>query len=260
MVTTVLVFDDWAITDTGLVRDLNEDRYLSRSMPKGGLWLVADGMGGYEAGEVASSLIVEKMQTVGIPTSISDMHARVTARLYRANADLLDYSAAHGGGIVGSTFVGLLIHEREYRCLWLGDSRLYLVRLGRLQQISRDHSEVMELVDKGVLSAEEAMNSPRRNVITRAVGAHSDIEVDAVYGRVDADDCFVLCSDGLTAHCSNDEIVRAVHGRSAKEAARILVGLALERGGTDNVTVVVVRASEAGPAPRTDFGAPARDR
>ncbi len=255
-----LAFDEYGISDTGRVRDLNEDRYLSRPLPRGGIWLVADGMGGHDAGEVASGLIAEKMQTIGIPTSISDMHARVTARLYRANAELIDYSQSHGGGIVGSTFVGLLIHDRDYRCLWAGDSRLYLIRNGRLQQISRDHSEVMELVDKGILTLDEAMKSPRRNVITRAVGAHPDIKVDAVYGRIEPEDCFVLCSDGLTAHCSDDDILRAAQGRSAKDAARMLVDLALERGATDNVTVVVVRAVESRLAPWALTGLSGRDR
>jgi protein phosphatase len=118
----------------------------------------------------------------------------------------------------------------------------------------------MELVDKGVLTIDEAMNSPRRNVITRAVGAHPDIEVDAVYGRIEPEDCFVLCSDGLTAHCTDEDILRGVLGRSARDVGRHLVGLALQRGATDNVTVVVVRVLESGSGFRSDAGPPGRDR
>jgi protein phosphatase len=234
-------YESWAITHQGRVRQLNEDRYFAEPTAKGGIWAVADGMGGHDAGEVASSLIVDRMGTVGIPSSATDQHARVVDRLVRANGELRDYAQQRGGATVGSTFVALLVYEGEYRCLWLGDSRLYLVRKGQLQQVSKDHSEVRELIDRGLLTPEEARHSPRRNVITRAVGVHSEIEVDVTYGRVETGDCYVLCSDGLTAHCSDEDILEAVTGRKAKEAAQLLIDRVHERGATDNVTVIIVQ-------------------
>ena len=238
-------YESWAVSDKGRVRQLNEDRYFIERTAKGGLWVVADGMGGHDAGEVASSLIIDRMATVGVPSSATDQHARVVDRLIRANEELQDYSQQRGGATVGSTFVSLLVYEGEYRCLWLGDSRLYLIRKGALQQISKDHSEVRELIDRGLLTPEEARSSPRRNIITRAVGVHSEIEVDVAYGRIEAGDSYVLCSDGLTAHCTDEDILEAVKGRKAKEACRLLVEQALERGGTDNVTVVIVQSRDA---------------
>lgn len=234
-------YESWAASHQGRVRQLNEDRYFAEPSAKGGVWAVADGMGGHDAGEVASSLIVERMATIGIPSSATDQHARVVDRLVRANGELQEYSRRRGGATVGSTFVALLIYEGEYRCLWLGDSRLYLIRRGKLQQISKDHSEVRELIDRGLMTPAEARVSPRRNVITRAVGVHSEIEVDVTYGRVEAGDCYLLCSDELTAHCSDEDILEAVQGRKPREAGQLLLERVLERGATDNVTVIIVQ-------------------
>jgi protein phosphatase len=237
-------YESATLSHVGKVRELNEDRYYAEPTPKGGLWVVADGMGGYDAGEVASSLIVQRMATVGKPSSATDQHARVVDRLVRANEELQDYSQQRGGAMIGSTFVALLLYEGEYRCLWLGDSRLYLIRKGQLTQISKDHSEVREMVERGLMTPEEARKSPRRNVITRAVGVHSEIEVEVTYGRVETGDSYVLCSDGLTAHCSDADILEAVQGRKAQEAGQLLIDRTLERGATDNVTVVIVQCRD----------------
>ena len=180
-------------------------------------------------------------KTIGVSTSASDQHARFVDRLTQANHELQDYSQRNGGSIVGSTVAALLIYEGEYRCLWVGDSRIYLVRAGELAQISRDHSEVQELVEQGVLSREEARTWRGRNVITRAVGVYPEIDIEAAYGEMEDGDTFLLCSDGLTAHASDDDILEAVTGRGAKAACEILLELVLERGATDNVTVVITQ-------------------
>ena len=236
-------FDTWAVSHEGRVRDLNEDRYLVD--PVSGLWLVADGMGGHDAGEIASAGIVEQLKTLGKPSSATDQHARFVDRLSRANTLLQHYSRERNGATVGSTVVALLCYEDQYRCLWMGDSRIYRVRRGQIEQLSRDHSEVQELIDQGMLKPEEAKNWPRRNVITRAVGVVPEVNVDVAYGRIEHNDSYILCSDGLTAHQSDSDILEAVNGRKPKDACQILLESTLERGGTDNVTVIIMQAQKS---------------
>lgn len=233
-------YESWAVTHEGRVRDLNEDRYLAD--PSAGLWVVADGMGGYDAGEVASTGIIDQLKTIGVATSPSDQQGRFIELLAQANDDLQAYSRRRNGAIIGSTVAALLIFDGEYQCLWQGDSRIYLIRRGILTQLSRDHSEVQEMVDQGVLTQEEARHWPGRNVITRAIGVHPELDLEAAGGSVEPGDTFLLCSDGLTAHASDGDILEAVSGRTARAACEILLDLVLERGATDNVTVVIAQA------------------
>jgi protein phosphatase len=232
-------FESWAVSHPGRVRELNEDRYLIE--PDMGLWLVADGMGGHDAGEVASGAIVEHLATIGVASSAADQHARFVDRLMRANRHLRAYSEQRDGATVGSTVVALLAYDGQFACMWMGDARLYQIRRGKLRQLSRDHSEVQELVESGVLTKEEARNWPRRNVITRAVGVQDDLDIETVYGAMEDNDTYLLCSDGLTAHCTDEDILEAVSGRRAKQACEILLEQTLSRGGTDNVTIVIVQ-------------------
>jgi protein phosphatase len=236
-------YESFGASDKGNVRPLNEDNFLVQ--PKSGLWMVADGMGGHDAGEIASSGIVEQIKTMGVASSAADQHARFVDRLARANEQLRAYAAERDGGTVGSTVAALLIFGGHYRCIWMGDSRVYQIRKGVLSQVSKDHSEVQELVDKGVLSREEARSWPRRNVITRAVGVDDEINVEVVFGEIEPGDTYLICSDGLTAHLTDEDIHRTASGRKAKEACEALVKLTLERGATDNVTVIVVQCRNA---------------
>jgi len=246
-------YESWAVTHEGRVRELNEDRFLMD--PRIGLWVVADGMGGYDAGEVASSGIVEQLKTIGVSTSPSDQHARFVDRLARANQELQDYSQKRDGAIIGSTVAALLIYDGEYRCLWQGDSRIYLVRRGRLAQLSRDHSEVQELVEQGVITRDEARTWPGRNVVTRAVGVRPELDLEAAYGDVEPGDSFIICSDGLTTHASDDDILDAVSGRTARAACDMLLALVLERGATDNVTIVITQVRTANSTVQIDSDA-----
>lgn len=241
---SIFVFDTGSASHQGRVRALNEDRVLVA--PAAGLWLVADGMGGHDGGDVASSEIVSQMQTIGVSSSASDQHARFVDRLNRANQALLSYSQSRQGATVGSTVAALLIHDGQYRCLWLGDSRIYRVRRLAIDQLSHDHSHVQELIDSGALTAEEALNFADRNVITRAVGVQEELDIDLAYGEVELGDCFILCSDGLTAHCTDAEILDAVHGRMSQTACDKLIELTLARGATDNVSVVVINCRAGG--------------
>ena len=234
----VLPFESYGVSHKGCVRATNEDNYLID--PSGGLWLVADGMGGHDAGEVASASIVEHLTTIGIARSAPDLRARFEDRLSRAHIEIRKISEARGVTI-GSTIAALLAMDGKFACLWSGDSRVYLVRNGSISQISRDHTEVQELLDRGVITQAEALTWPRRNVITRAVGVSEDVIVDYQHGDILPGDVFVLNTDGLTAHVTDAEIEKAVRSAAPQAACEHLLQTALVRGGSDNVTIVLVR-------------------
>lgn len=246
-----LPFESYGVSHKGCVRQLNEDSYLIE--PESGLWLVADGMGGHDAGEVASASIVEHLATIGIASSAPDLRARFEDRLSRAHGEIRKISEERGVTI-GSTVAALLAMDGRFACLWSGDSRVYLVRNGAISQISRDHTEVQELLDRGMITPSEARNWPRRNVITRAVGVSDDIVVDFQQGVILPGDVFVLSTDGLTAHVTDAEIQAAVLSAAPQAACESLLATVLARGGTDNVTIVLVRIRDgrngrsAGPA------------
>jgi protein phosphatase len=206
---------------------------------------VADGMGGHEAGEVASASIVEHLATIGIASSAPDLRARFEDRLNRAHAEIRRIARSRGVTI-GSTVAALLAMDGRFACLWSGDSRVYLVRNAAISQISRDHTEVQELLDSGAINAAEAENWPRRNVITRAIGVNDEIAVDFQQGETLAGDVFILSTDGLTAHVSDAEIAAAVLSAAPQAACEQLLAMVLERGGTDNVTIVLVKITDRG--------------
>jgi len=227
-----------ALTDVGLRRDVNEDSLVS--LETSGLWVVADGMGGHAAGDFASQTIVREMVSVGRPSSILDLEGRVVERLHRANEAIVDHALELDVGTIGSTVAALLIYECEYRCIWSGDSRVYLYRNDALSQCTQDHTEVAALLMAGSITPEEARSWPRRNVITHAIGVSDDVHCDIVAGVARAGDVFLLCSDGLTEHVEDDEIGAALAQHAPEDACEALVATTLKRGARDNVTVVAV--------------------
>ncbi|MEO1103120.1 MAG: protein phosphatase 2C domain-containing protein, partial [Pseudomonadota bacterium] len=229
-------------THQGCGRERNEDNYLSD--PKNGVWVVADGMGGEAAGDYASAEVIAAMKTVGQASSADDLLGRTHDRLTRAHDRLLTYANTNAVRVVGATVVVLLAYGPYVACVWSGDSRLYRIRDRRLALLSRDHNEVGELLARGVISREEARAWRGRNAVTRAVGVYSELELETLYGDLREGDTFVMCSDGLTLHVEDDEIKKLTLDNSVEEAKDALIALALERGGEDNVTVVVVRATE----------------
>jgi protein phosphatase len=231
-------FDVGAATHVGKVRGHNEDNYLVE--PSKGIWAVADGMGGHAAGEVASATIVEELNAIPPPTSAEDLLANCEAQVFRANERLLDISAERGT-IVGSTAAILLIYGRTYTCVWSGDSRIYCIRDGEIRQLTRDHTEAEDLIAEGKLTREEARTWSRRNVITRAIGVNEDPELEEAQGVLGPNDTFIICSDGLSSHVEDHEILDLTDGVSSQQACDALIELTLERGASDNVTVVVVR-------------------
>lgn len=226
-------------TDVGCKRRINEDAVLVR--PDDGLWVVADGMGGHAAGDVASNAIIHACSNVPIPKVMSLRVDKVEDTLLDVNAQLRTYSVEQlGGRTVGSTVVALLLSAEVGCCLWAGDSRLYRWREGELSRVSRDHSAVQELVENGVITQEEADHHPKSNVITRAVGGADLLHLDVALFRPLPGDMYLLCSDGLYNEMQSAEIALHLQG-DADMAVASLMALALERGARDNVSLVVVQ-------------------
>jgi protein phosphatase len=234
-------FETGAATHDGCVRDHNEDRYLAA--PHLGIWLVADGMGGHFGGDVAAQTIVDRVETVHRSSSAPDLRARFLDRVARANEDIRALSARNGNATIGATLAALLVHEANFSCSWCGDSRVYLLRDGVLSQVSRDHTEAQELLDSGTITPEQAENWPRKNVITRAVGVYDEADIDHVTGTLRDRDTFLLCSDGLTGHLEDDDILSMMRGKPSQAACEALLSETLARGASDNVTVVIVRCA-----------------
>jgi serine/threonine protein phosphatase PrpC len=229
-----------AATDTGTVRKQNEDAFLAR--PDIGLWAVADGMGGHDDGQLASNAIVQALEALSEPVDGGSFIGEVRARLAEVNGQLVATAAARDGhAVIGSTVVALMTFGRFFACLWAGDSRLYQFRQGRLLQVTRDHSQVQEMVDAGMLTPDEAESHPLSNVITRAVGVGPVLELDKATDPLEQDDIFLLCSDGLFKAMADDTVARILGDCPFEDVPRTLIDAAIAGGSKDNVTVVVVR-------------------
>ncbi len=228
-------------TDVGSVREINEDACLAR--PETGLWVVADGMGGHSAGDLASGSIIDTLAGVAAPESLSEFTEDVEQRLVSLNTRLREMASREEVNTIGSTVVALLAYNRHCVCQWAGDSRIYRFRDERLEQLTQDHALVEELVEKGVLSPEEAAGHPQSNLVTRAVGATDRLYVDAEIFELAHDDCFVLCSDGLDKEVPEEDIAHVVGNQSIAQMSDAMVDLAIQRGARDNVTVVCVQVS-----------------
>jgi protein phosphatase len=232
------IFRAGAATHVGLVRARNEDSFILR--PEAGLWAVADGMGGHGGGDVASRMATDALARAEIATTGEGRLDAVEQAVAAANSEMRAYARAQGRAVVGTTLVALIVFEAHFAVAWCGDSRAYLLRDGALRQLTRDHSETQDLVDRGVLDPQEARHWPRRSVLTRALGATDAPELELVSGRWAPDDRFLLCSDGLTAHCDEAEIAAALAGGDPQAACDALIAMTLQRGASDNVTTIAL--------------------
>ena len=223
----------------GMVRQVNEDACLDR--PENGLWVVADGMGGHAAGDYVSSLIVDSLRNVAVGRSLDEYVAALKTDLLRVNAVVREETANRGVTMMGSTVVVLAARGLRGVCLWAGDSRLYRLRDGLLESISRDHSYVQDLQDSGLLSEAEARVHPRANIVTRAIGVGAQLELAMVELLLMPGDSYLLCSDGLTKTVEDHEISEVLSHDEPGEIASSLVSLGLMRGAPDNITVIVVK-------------------
>lgn len=229
----------WAQTHVGAVRKHNEDAYLCR--PDLGLWVVADGAGGHQAGEVASGMIVAALDRLEPGLTAAELLPRVRSVMNETHHALLHEAEQRGPrAVIASTVVILILRDDHFACLWAGDSRAYLLRRGELTQITRDHSLVQVLVDEGKLTPEAAEHHPQANVITRAVGADNvDLELDKVIGHIEAGDRFLLCSDGLSKTLPEAEIAALLGSPDGVPPPELLIAATLARKGNDNVTALV---------------------
>ncbi len=232
-----------ALTDVGLVRSRNEDCFLAQ--PARGVWAVADGMGGHAFGDIASRMVVESIDLIGAPSNLADFVAAAREQIVKVNRQLRDEAQARRVTVMGSTVVVLLACGDELACLWAGDSRIYLYRNERLQQLTRDHSQAEELRSRGTPPGLE-MSAAIANMITRAVGAAESIDVDVATLEAVDGDMLLLCSDGLSNPVDEAAIAAAMALGDCARAAQALVAPALANGGRDNITVVVVRADDIG--------------
>ena len=232
-------FRSCAATHVGTVRTRNEDNYVNR--PDLGIWAVADGAGGHQAGDVAARVVAEALSEVPSGLGAAELLSEVRLRIIHAHDSIRAEAARRGGhAVLATTVVALLAHRSHYACLWAGDSRAYLLRGGRLSQVSHDHSLVQELVDAGAIGPEEALSHPRANVITRAVGADfTTLELDKITDRLRPGDRFLLCSDGVSKIVPEREIADLLAEGGVSPAER-LIAAALDRNADDNITAVTI--------------------
>jgi len=247
------VAEQYAGSDTGRQRRANEDSLLARSP----LFVVADGMGGAQAGEVASRIAVESFQQGLGEASHPELELAELARAANARIHELSHENAEQAGM-GTTLTAVYVGEQEVAIAHVGDSRAYCLRDGQLLRLTDDHSLVDELLRQGRLTPEEAVEHPQRSVITRALGPEGMVEVDTRSFRARAGDVYLLCSDGLTTMIGEEEIAATLlaHQR-LRDAGEALIAAANQAGGRDNITVVLLRLEEVQPgaAPPIEDGA-----
>ena len=236
----------YARTDTGRVRPINEDSFY---LPAAGekFCAVADGMGGHNAGEVASALAIEVFSKHmrdhkgrAMPETLRTAVERANSAVFRASRR--DESKSG----MGTTFSALATQEGGAYIAHVGDSRVYLIRRGAIMQLTLDHTLVEEMVLKGLITLREARVHPKRNIITRALGTEATVDIDLLQIELHRGDVFFLCSDGLSNCVQDREILQVVQGEGDwNDKLRQLVGIALENGGPDNITAMFAIAEEA---------------
>jgi len=226
------------VTHTGLVREHNEDAY--SVIPATSLWVIADGMGGHEGGEIASSIAIEN-----ITAQIQHGSTLVEAFEYAHWAVITASKSGVGKPGMGSTAVALKLRDSHYEIAWVGDSRAYLWNGHRLSQLSRDHSYVQQLLDKGLINQEEAKTHIDRNIITQSLGSacKKKVDVDIVTGQLFKGEMILLCSDGLTSEVSDIEIAGILAEEyEVQDSVNALLSKALNNGGNDNITILLIPA------------------
>ena len=233
----------FAVTHIGMVRKLNEDSFLDKC--EEGTWAVADGMGGHDAGDKASQAVVETVGRIRQAPDFQQSVERLQELILEVNDRLVHLSEDQNRNHKpGSTIASLLIQGAQGAVVWAGDSRVYRRRLSGLEQLTRDHSHVQELLDNRLISPEEAEHHPMGNVITRAIGIDSPLELDTRTFSVSDGDAFLLCSDGLSHLVSDEEISAMMDNPEPEEVIQSLLHTALIRGAPDNVTLIYVSCGD----------------
>ncbi len=239
-------FETWSDTDVGLRREINQDSILVDHDL--GLFIVADGMGGHRGGEVASALAIETVSEV-IRNEMSQPNKKILPKellsfAYREASARIHHKSTHESPELmgmGTTMIGMMAFGKKMYVANVGDSRAYLFRSPYLWQLTEDHSLINEQVRAGVIHEDEAQYMQGRNVITRSVGFERDVNVDVIEREVQPDDCFLLCSDGLSGLCQNSVIAEICIRSTPEKIVHNCIEAAKKAGGDDNVSVIVVR-------------------
>jgi len=232
-------FRSAARTHAGTVRRRNEDAVLERA--EIGLWAVADGAGGHERGDYASSRIIGALREMDGALSGLALVEEVKRRLAEVNGELLARAATiNPSTLIGSTVAVLLIFDGQSCCLWAGDSRLYRMRAGQLRQLSRDKSHVQDLVDRGEIAPDAAADHPLANIVTNLIGAFDQLTLEERRDSLEPGDIMLLCSDGLSSAVSDPEIADILTRSPIAASADRLIECALAQVARDNVSAVVV--------------------
>lgn len=227
-----------AKTHVGLKRKVNEDAVLA--LPEHDIWLVADGMGGHAAGDYASRLIADAAATIPQGLDPASRMRALRDAIQTAHKAIRAEAASRGGGTIGSTVAALIMANQHFVGLWAGDSRIYRLRDGRIEMLTEDHSAVAEYVLAGKMTWDEADQHPQSNAITRAVGVGEDLEIDKIRGDTEPGDRFLVCSDGLTKYATFAILEDVLGGTPLETVGDRLIQIALDGGGADNITAVVV--------------------
>ncbi|SHH01530.1 PP2C family protein-serine/threonine phosphatase [Marivita hallyeonensis] len=222
----------------GLKRSVNEDAVLA--LPEQNIWVVSDGMGGHEAGDYASRLITDLIATIDPELSATERMHALRQAIQQAHKVIRAEAEERGVAVIGATVASLMLSNSHFLGIWAGDSRIYRVRHGAIQMLTADHSVVAGLVESGQMSWDEAEHHPHSNAITRAVGVGEELELDKVRGEVEAGDRFLLCSDGLTKYATFQMLEDILKKEPLETVVDQLIQIALNGGGADNITVVVV--------------------
>jgi serine/threonine protein phosphatase PrpC len=230
-------------SDQGRVRERNEDSFLC--LPRQNLWVVADGMGGHDAGDFASQTITRQAAKFTSQATLDSSILLLEENIIHSNELIREKSSKMGEqATVGSTVAALYVWDHLALVLWAGDSRVYLLRNGQLYRLTEDHSYVEELVKMGKLTEGEAEHHPAANVVLNAVGIQAELTVDMDYYEIMQDDLFILCSDGLFKDLPESRIAEVIEASesSLDDQCRLLIDAALDAGGSDNCTVILVKA------------------
>ena len=227
-----------AVTHVGRVRKVNEDSILA--LPDQQVFVVADGMGGHAAGDVASQMVVDSVATLPLESGPRDQMQALRQAVQDAHQSILNEIALQGGATMGATVVALMISGTHFVCFWAGDSRLYRLRGNEIELLTADHSIVGALVAAGQLSWDEAEHHPQSNAITRAVGVGDELELDKIRGNVEQGDRYLVCSDGLNKYAGLNTLRDALKGAPIETVTDKLLSMALDGGGADNISIIVV--------------------
>jgi protein phosphatase/serine/threonine-protein phosphatase Stp1 len=226
------------VTHVGRVRKINGGSVSAR--PDHRIWAVADGMGGHAAGDFASQTVVGAIAAIPPDLPPADMMNALRDAILRAHEMIKADTEARGLGVVGSTVVSLILADGHFAAFWAGDSRLYSCRNGKLDLLTVDHSLVGDMVLAGTLTWDEAEHHPQANIITRAVGVGEGLDLEKVRGDARPGDRFLLCSDGLSKHADFARLESMLSNRPLDTVAQELIDQALDSGGDDNISVIVV--------------------